>query len=117
MQELELTWGRFGTVFWLCFWRMVVMCSVGGIATTYLLHRMLMVMIGNPGPPGIGAIVLILLSVLALRMTLLKKYRGFRIALISTSGRDSPLMNCIPNLKSDELVESQGNEVAGSDFR
>jgi hypothetical protein len=99
MQELELTWERFGRTFWLCFWRLVVMCAIGGAMATYLFHWLLTLVIGNPGPPGIGAIVWIPLSMLVLRMALLKKYRGFRIALISTDGQDTRMPNCVLDSK------------------
>ena len=84
MQELELTWKRFSSVAWLFFWRMLIMCVVGGVLATFLFHWLLELTLGNPGPPGIGAIVWVPLILLSLRMVFRKEYSGFRIALVST---------------------------------
>jgi len=84
MQELELTSKRFGSVAWLFFWRLAVMCVVGGVLATFLFHWLLQLILGNPGPPGIGTIVWVPLTLLSLRMLFRKEYSGFRIALIST---------------------------------
>ena len=99
MQELELTWNRFGRAFWVCLWRMTVMGIVGGAIANSVLHWLLTLMTGNPGPPAIGAIVWIPLSMLVLRMALLKRYRGFRIALISTDDVATRMPNCVLDMK------------------
>ncbi len=85
-EELELTWARFGKLAWLFCWRFVVLGAVGGILATYLLS-----LFGNPGPPGIAAIVWIPIVLLCLRMMLRKRYQDFRVALISTS---TPTRTC-----------------------
>ncbi|MEP6483693.1 MAG: hypothetical protein ABJB01_04535 [Rudaea sp.] len=101
MQELELTWSRFGKTFWFCFWRMTVFGFIGGAIANFVLHWLLTTMTGNPGLPAIGAIVWIPISILVLRMALLKKYREFRIALVSTDGPHNRLPNCVLTSKDD----------------
>jgi len=99
MQELELTWNRFGRAFWFCFWRMAVFGILGGAIANYVLHWLLTLMTGNPGPPAIGAIIWIPLSMLVLRNALLKSYRGFRIALIATDDPATRMPNCVLDTK------------------
>jgi hypothetical protein len=112
--ELELTWTRLGTIFWLCFWRGLVLYIVGGLVATYLLHWLFVLASGNPGPSGIGLIVWIPLSLIVLRMALRKEYRGFRVALVSTRGPACAFVNCIPELNNDEPIDASKTSDAAS---
>lgn len=102
MREVELTWGRFGRAFWLCFWRLAVFGLIGSVIANYLLHALLTLLTGKPGPPAVGVIVWIPFSMLVLRMALLKQYQGFRIALISTDSPDTRMPNCVLDMKTTE---------------
>lgn len=101
LEEVELTWGRFGRAFWLLFWRAASMCVIGGAATSGMMRWGMSAVLGNPGPPGMALLIWISLSMLGLRMMLRKRYRGFRIALISTDGPTARLMSCIPDIRGE----------------
>jgi len=88
MQELEPTWGRVASVWWLVLWR----AALGGFA----LGAAFGFVIGFGGAIAgyatedigfaagiVGIIVGFFWSFVVLRMALQKKYRGFRIALVA----------------------------------
>ena len=88
MQELELTWSRVMSVWWLIFWR----GSIGALLVGGVIGFIIGFIFGvlripmDPLIPGIpGGIGGLLWFVLVVRMALGKKYQGFRIALLPRS--------------------------------
>ena len=86
MQELEVTWSRALSVFWLLLWRGVLGAAIAGGVIGFILgfaFAMLRIPM-EPAIPGIaGAIAGLAWYVVVVRMALRKNYRGFRIALLS----------------------------------
>jgi tryptophan-rich sensory protein len=87
MQELEATWGRAVSVWWLIQWRAIA----GGLVTGGVLGAVLGVALAftdwdssraSPFYLVIGAVLGIVWTVIAVRMALRKKYRDFRIVLL-----------------------------------
>ncbi|HUZ34541.1 MAG TPA: hypothetical protein VMV19_20925 [Xanthobacteraceae bacterium] len=100
MQELELTWGRTASVWWLVVWRGAIGGAIlgsiaGGIGgliaammTFYIVGHGDVALGQRAGRIG-GVIASILVWVpwglVVLRMAVKKKYSGFRLAMIPTS--------------------------------
>jgi len=87
MQELEATWGRAVSVWWLIQWRAIA----GGLVTGGALGAVLGVVLAftnwdssqaSPFYLAVGAVLGIVWTVIAVRMALRKKYRDFRIVLL-----------------------------------
>jgi hypothetical protein len=87
MQELEATWGRVLSVWWLIAWRGffggVVLGFLGGFIAGFVCGA-----IGHAEwarSAGVAASLVLGLpwGVAVIRMALLKKYEGFRIALVT----------------------------------
>ena len=95
MQELEATWGRVMSVWWLLFWRsalgfvlflLAVIVAAGGIVGVIgavmnlsqdLIHKMGYAM-------GVASVFIgaVLVPLFVVRMALKKRYSNFRIALV-----------------------------------
>lgn len=91
MQELEVTWGRVASVWWLIAWRAVL----GGIVFGFVVGFVGGFLGGAIGaaPDKVETIVTALAvpaglawGVVVVRMALRKRYRGFRLALVSEGG-------------------------------
>ena len=82
IQELDLTWSRVMSVWWLIFWR----GSIGALLVGGVIGFIIGFIFGVLRIPGIpGGIGGLLWFVLVVRMALGKKYQGFRIALLPRS--------------------------------
>jgi hypothetical protein len=87
MQELELTWGRVMSVWWLLTWRsmlgaIVLGALVGGIFGFVIAASGQSPQIIAAVSPFLGMIVGILWVIAVVRMALRKRYSGFRIVLV-----------------------------------
>ncbi len=89
MQELEVTWSRVLSVWWLIHWRALA----GGLATGVALGTLLglaAVFADLPSSTavqlGISAVAGYAWTIIAMRMALRKKYREFRIVLLPRDG-------------------------------
>ena len=86
MQELEITWTRVLSVWWLYVWRGIL----GGMAIGFVAGAIVGVLASAMGHPEKGAslggivgfIIGIPWALVVLRMALVKKYKSFRIALV-----------------------------------
>jgi len=91
MQELEATWSRVLSVWWLIEWRAIA----GGLVTGGALGAVLGVVFAfmdwdssqaSPFYLVIGTVMGFAWTVIAVRMALRKKYREFRIVLLPRDG-------------------------------
>jgi hypothetical protein len=91
MQELEITWGRVLSVWWLIQWRAIA----GGLITGMVVGGALGAVLAFGGDDSdqnatlelvAGGAVGVFWTVFATRMALRKKYRDFRIALLPPEG-------------------------------
>ena len=85
MQELELTWQRILSIWWLLIWR----AALGGFAIGFAIGLVIGVIafvIGHrPGFAfnfGVGLVIGLVWWPFVIRMALQKEYKGFRIALL-----------------------------------
>ena len=85
MQELEPTWQRTLSIFWLIMWRSLL----GGLAIGFVIgfvRRIIQLALGIPdlseAVPILSAIAAGLWGFLVVQMALRKRYKGFRIALL-----------------------------------
>jgi hypothetical protein len=87
MRELELTWGRTFSIWWLLAWRIGLISILMGFLIGALVG-LIGFLAGIPAPvirlisAGSGFCVGIIWPIFVVRMAVTKKYRGFRIALI-----------------------------------
>ena len=89
MQELEPTWKRALSVWWLILWRGIVGSVLLSIAIIALVDALAaLIGIESKALNMIGALVVwlgsIVWGVVVVRMALQKRYRDFRLALIGT---------------------------------
>jgi hypothetical protein len=89
MQELEPTWQRALSVWWLILWRGIVGSVLLSIAIIALVDALAaLIGIESKALNMIGALVVwlgsIVWGVVVVRMALQKRYRDFRLALIGT---------------------------------
>ena len=89
MQELEPTWQRTLSVWWLILWRGIVGSVLLSIAIIALVDALAaLIGIESKALNMIGALVVwlgsIVWGVVVVRMALQKRYRDFRLALIGT---------------------------------
>jgi hypothetical protein len=88
MQELEVTWGRVLSVFWLIFWRGMVGAVIIGAVIGFVigfavgLSGAQMNPLVSAIPSGIAGVVWYLAVI---RMALKKQYKDFRIVLLTRS--------------------------------
>ena len=86
MQELEPDWSRVLSVWWLIHWRTIVGSFVTGAAIGAVLGVVAAFTDWRSAPAvqiGIGIVVGVAWTILTTRMALRKKYRDFRIVLLS----------------------------------
>ena len=85
MQELDPTWRRTLSVWWLVMWRGLLGGTAIGFAIGFVVGAIRMAL-GIPqlsqAVPILGAITAGLWFLLVVRMALRKRYKGFRIALV-----------------------------------
>jgi hypothetical protein len=90
MQELEVTWGRVRSVWWLIIWR----AAVGGAVLGAVIGAILGFIEGMMGvsPATItlssavaGGLVNLAWSLFVVRWALTKKYRAFRLAMVPSA--------------------------------
>ena len=91
MQELEATWSRVLSVWWLIEWRAIAGGLVVGGALGAVLGAAAALMAWDSSRASllylvIGTAVGIAWTVIAVRMALRKKYREFRIVLLPRDG-------------------------------
>jgi hypothetical protein len=89
MQELEATWSRVLSVWWLVHWRAVAGGLATGLALGALLGLAAVFADWNSGTAvqlAVGAITSYAWTIIAMRMALRKKYRDFRIVLLPRDG-------------------------------
>ncbi|MGH6767636.1 MAG: hypothetical protein ACRECO_01300 [Xanthobacteraceae bacterium] len=87
MQELEPTWGRALSVWWLITWRSMLGAVVLGAIVGGIFGFIVAMAGGSPQligavSPFLGMIVGLVWVIAVVRMALRKKYSGFRIALV-----------------------------------
>ena len=88
MQELEVTFSRVMSVWWLCIWRAALGGFVfGGIAGFIVgfAFGILRLPLDPVFPTIAGGIIGFVWFIVVVRMALRKKYRNFRIALLPNS--------------------------------
>ncbi|MBX9844307.1 MAG: hypothetical protein K2Z80_21115 [Xanthobacteraceae bacterium] len=85
MQELELTWQRTLSIWWLILWRSLL----GSVAIGFVVGAAIGIFRLATGitqvpqlAPALGTIVGLVWSFFVVRMVLRKRYKGFRIALL-----------------------------------
>ncbi|HTT47497.1 MAG TPA: hypothetical protein VMG39_05765 [Pseudolabrys sp.] len=87
MQELEVTWGRTISIWWLFMWRSLLGALVFGFAIGAAIGFFVAIL-GLPreiitiASPLLGAVIGILWGVMVMRMALRKLYSDFRIVLV-----------------------------------
>ena len=86
-EELEITWGRVRSVWWLLVWRNIVGAMLLGAVVGAVWGGIAAVAGMGPevGPVGggiLGLLVGIIWSLFVIRMALRKRYKGFRLALV-----------------------------------
>jgi ribose/xylose/arabinose/galactoside ABC-type transport system permease subunit len=87
MQELEPTWPRVLSVWWLISWRGMVGAMLLGAAAGFVLGIFVALLrlpeqIGTVGGGVMGGIIGLVWVVVVIRMALRKEYGDFRIALL-----------------------------------
>jgi hypothetical protein len=87
LQELEPTWGRTISVWWLIAWRSVlgslILAMAGGAGQAALeMSTIATPMIAKWVPQLIASILGAIWFAIVVRMALRKSYKGFRIALV-----------------------------------
>jgi uncharacterized membrane protein len=95
MSELEPTWGRVLSVWWLFVWRAGVGSLVMGFVAGFIFG-FVGALLGAPkgaisiGSGLLGFVIAIVWGIIVMRMALEKKYGEFRIALVSHQERRDP---------------------------
>jgi hypothetical protein len=87
LQELEITWERVLSVWWLIVWRGVV----GALSIGFVVGFILGAIMGAAGVPLetiqsvssiVGLVIGLVWGIVVTWMALLKQYKGFRLALV-----------------------------------